>query len=415
MLFQILLTLVLPFVTNPESFGLLSILLTNVSFALIFTSLGIPSALTFFTAKDQDFKNIIRFVYKSTFFQLLFVILVECIARLFWGKFLLWPSSFFEMGILGVVYFCGLSLIEKMFAAYNGLHLATLFVRISSCFLFLQFIALIIYNYIAVVKHPSTPIYIIIAITLFQALYLYAYLLYVHRNVVKNVHHNAIDIQKWQYALPAYMANLIQFLASRSDIWMIDYFLTKSEVGFYAFATKLGQVILALPLMLASIIFPKLTAGNMTKVDFERLVRWCNGILLSLCILASIGAYIFIPLIWNDEYNRSIWPFILILPGYFAQAQIILYAAYFASKANLKLNMYNSLITLIGIVLFNLLLIHSLKLNGSAISLSLANSIGAFWIISKYNKEEQKYVWRLFPNKLDLAYFNHNERQHGKV
>lgn len=400
--FQIILALLLPFVTNPESFGLLSIIINNITFALIFTGLGFTSALTYHASKKSDeTKHLIRFFTVTSLFQFAIICLFELAFRNIQNQFLLWPTNNLFLGLSGIILFTGLSLIEKVSASCNGLLKTGMFIRISSLFLFIQILLLAINHFLKLSVSVLTPILIIVFSTLVQGIILYVYLVSLKQKNEKD--NNPIQ---WKvhlsFALPAYAANLIQFLATRSDLWLIDFFGTKTEVGYYAFATKLGQLLLVLPLLFASIVFPLLTSGKLTNQTFEKIIRVSNSTVILINIISFLSAVLFIPLIWGDQYVESTVPFAIMIPGFFAQSQITLYAAYFASRSKIRVNIMSSCLTLFILLILDLILIPLMGIRGAAASLTIANIAAAIWIIRKYNTENHKNTFRIFPLKEDL-------------
>lgn len=406
MIFQILLTLLLPFVTTPEVFGLLSIVLNNIAFALIVTSAGISSALTYYASKpSSNAEQLLRFLTISTLLQLAVITGIELAVWKGTSRFLLWPSNELLFGIAGILLYLGYSLSEKVSAVYNGLLKNRYYIRMSTIFLCLQIIVLALNHYFNIYRDRNASILIVVTCTFIQGLSLFIHF-YTSKNDQKQKQkEQTIEWKAYlSFALPAYIANLVQFLATKSDVWLIDFFYTKTEVGYYSFATKLGQMLLILPLMVASIAFPLLTSKKMSTSRFEQIIRITNGGLMMIHVVAIGLGILCIPFIWGEEYIHSINPFLFSLPGYFAQAQIALYAAYFASKASIKTNIQNSLITLSIILILDLFFIPFYGITGGAISFSIANIASSIWMIRKYNLENSSFSIRLLPTKNDLTF-----------
>lgn len=402
LVFQIILTLLLPFITTPETFGLLSIIINNISFVLILTSAGIPSALHFYASKrSQDLDELFQCIIVSTIIQLLLICTIEFIIWSYFHRFFMWPSEKILFGILALFFFLGHSLQEKLSATYNGILKYRLFIKISSFFLFVQIVILALNYYFDIFINVFAPIICIIIVTLIQSIVLFYSLFSTNRKGFKGI--KSVEWKAYLgFAIPAYIANLIQFLATRSDLWLINYFYNKSEVGYYAFATKIGGLLLFLPILLASILFPLLTSEKVKHESLEKIIKVTNTVLLVVSIPAIVSAIVFIPMIWGDKYLNAIWPFIILLPGYIAQSQTTLYAAFFASISRIKTNMTNSIITFCVFMILSIQFIPEYGIIGAAISLTTANIMGAIWIIRKYNQVTGSLSMRLFLGKQDF-------------
>ncbi len=61
----------------------------------------------------------------------------------------------------------------------------------------------------------------------------------------------------FSYSFIVFITNVIQIFAYRVDYWIVDYYHGESELGVYALATKLAQVLWVLPGVFAGIIFPQ--------------------------------------------------------------------------------------------------------------------------------------------------------------
>jgi O-antigen/teichoic acid export membrane protein len=313
----------------------------------------------------------------------------------------MWPSEKILFGILALLFFLGHSLQEKLSATYNGILKYRLFIKISSFFLFVQIVILALNYYFDIFINVFAPIICIIIVTLIQSIVLFYSLFSTNRKGFKGI--KSVEWKAYLgFAIPAYMANLIQFLATRSDLWLINYFYNKSEVGYYAFATKIGGLLLFLPILLASILFPLLTSEKVKYESLEKIIKVTNTVLLIVSIPAIVSAIVFIPMIWGDKYLNAIWPFIILLPGYIAQSQTTLYAAFFASISRIKTNMTNSIITFCVFMILSIQFIPEYGIIGAAISLTTANIMGAIWIIRKYNQVTGSLSMRLFLGKQDF-------------
>ncbi|MEI9946544.1 MAG: oligosaccharide flippase family protein [Chitinophagaceae bacterium] len=126
----------------------------------------------------------------------------------------------------------------------------------------------------------------------------------------------------FSYSFIAFITNVIQFFAYRVDYWIVEYYHGKDELGLYALATKLGQMLWLLPTLLASIIFPQVADENknFNEQKVQALLRITNTILLVVSLLIFLLAGWFIPLFAGEEYRTSVIPLFYILPGVFYSA-----------------------------------------------------------------------------------------------
>ncbi len=116
------------------------------------------------------------------------------------------------------------------------------------------------------------------------------------------------------YSLAALVANLIYFLVNRIDYWFVEYFCSAKDLGNYIQASKLGQMLLILPGILGSTLFPIFSSQKNTGHTFEltaiiRTLLWING---GICILIiCFGWYHFSSGFWIiiQQYVFTFSPF----------------------------------------------------------------------------------------------------------
>ncbi len=63
-----------------------------------------------------------------------------------------------------------------------------------------------------------------------------------------------------RYALLSLAANVIFFLVYRIDYWFVEKYCSAEELGNYIQVSKLGQMLLVIPTIISSVVFPH-TAG----------------------------------------------------------------------------------------------------------------------------------------------------------
>lgn len=390
---------------SPDIYGLFSILIANVNFAVLITSAGIPSLLSYnASAQSQSFAAIQKLLLYSTLVQFIVILVTEGINYSYGRSFLIWPSDQISAGIGGILLFLCITHTEKLSAIFTGLLRADKFFLTAAIIGFLQILLLIIWFLCKRPGPATTPLNIIIAanvllvITIHLRLYSDPIEYKYEYNETKNIKFKAGLL----YAFPAYVANLIQFMATRIDIWLIDYWYDKSQVGYYALSNQLGQILMVVPFVLASIAFPMLSSGKIKEEIFVKWIRLMNGVIGIVFLCAILLSPVLIRLLWNNRYNDSIAPFLWILPGFFARAQIAVYAAYFAAKGKISVNAWTSVITLVSMVLADIILLPLWQIRGAAVGLSIAQILSAAWLIKQFNITSKTTGYRLWPLKDDF-------------
>jgi O-antigen/teichoic acid export membrane protein len=129
-----------------------------------------------------------------------------------------------------------------------------------------------------------------------------------------------------RYAIMALAANIIFFLVYRVDYWFVDRYCSPEELGNYIQVSKLGQMLLIIPTIISSVVFPH-TAGGMQlsemKDNILRIGRITTLLYVIMFVLVlAIGNRVF-PMIFGDTFQLMYVPFLILIPGIWALSRKI--------------------------------------------------------------------------------------------
>jgi O-antigen/teichoic acid export membrane protein len=176
------------------------------------------------------------------------------------------------------------------------------------------------------------------------------------------------------YSGAAFTTNILFFLVTRIDYWLIDYYRNdNSELGNYIQASRLVQLFQMLPTILAATIFPVAAAGHSERIK-EIILRLGRIIIafyaLVMLIPVLTGKWLF-PFIFGETFIKMYEVFLLLIPGLFALSLLALMSAYFAAVNRLRVNFNGSLAGLIVIGTGNFLFIPKYGIEAAALVSSL--------------------------------------------
>jgi O-antigen/teichoic acid export membrane protein len=160
-----------------------------------------------------------------------------------------------------------------------------------------------------------------------------------------------------RYALLAFAANLIFFLVYRVDYWFVKVNCTNAELGNYIQVSKLAQLFMLLPAILAGLIFTKTIREDLVNqvTDLQLLSRGLMFLYLILILILVIGGYWIFPFIYGDSFRLMYLPFLLLSPGILSLSTLSLMTAFYAGQGNLIISIKGALVALIVIVAGNLI------------------------------------------------------------
>jgi O-antigen/teichoic acid export membrane protein len=172
----------------------------------------------------------------------------------------------------------------------------------------------------------------------------------------------------FRYSIVALAANALFFLVYRVDYWFVKRFCTADQLGNYIQVSKLGQIVLLLPGILASVIFPRTALGK--QEDMARaLTRMTRIAALLFCLVFLIvfftGRTLF-PLVFGSSLQQMYVPMLILLPGVLFLSVLSLLSAYFGGIHRPDINAKGALAGLIVIIIGDILVIPRYNIAGAA-------------------------------------------------
>jgi O-antigen/teichoic acid export membrane protein len=187
-----------------------------------------------------------------------------------------------------------------------------------------------------------------------------------------------------RYAFFVFTANTIQFLCYRMDIWFVDYYQNKNELGLYSLSTKVSQLWWILPQIISYLFFPLMSAGKVSTNEFNKIIR---KMLLLATISGVIAIFIypfFVKYFVGELYEASYRSFTYLLPGVVFFSINILITAKLSASGMVNINLWVSLICFIIVLILDIILIPLYGISGAAIASSIAYAVSTLYVIYKY-------------------------------
>jgi O-antigen/teichoic acid export membrane protein len=186
------------------------------------------------------------------------------------------------------------------------------------------------------------------------------------------------QIPDWQelkpvvvYSFAALWANLLFFCYYRMDYWFVEYTCKTCDtyaLGNYINVSKLGQMCLIIPQILASVVFPATAAGNSETIvpNLQKMTRWlCLFFLLLMLASALLGNWCY-PWLFGSSFSQMYWPMLLILPGILSLSMLTLLSAWFAGANQVRVNIIGAAIALAIIAIADWFLIPQYGIKAAA-------------------------------------------------
>lgn len=203
-----------------------------------------------------------------------------------------------------------------------------------------------------------------------------------------------------KYASIGLSSNVIFFFVYRIDYWFVKEWCNQSgNLGNYIQASKLSQMLLVLPQILASSIFPQMATGQQQQEIVQSISRLFKLFLVLYIFLffitICVGKIVF-PYVFGDSFNTMYLPMIILLPGIFCLSISSLLSAYFSGKNQNKYNLFAAVYALLIMIGLTFLLKKYYSIYIAAAISSLAYCGEALYCFIKFNKQESINLKQLF-------------------
>jgi O-antigen/teichoic acid export membrane protein len=205
----------------------------------------------------------------------------------------------------------------------------------------------------------------------------------------------------FKISLAALLANVIFFLVYRIDYWFVDHYWKEKDayaLGNYINVSKLMQMLLILPQILGSVIFPATASGNYAQManSIQRISRLMTVSFVVLFFLTLVlGKWMF-PLVFGETFNQMYWPSLFLIPGLLSLSVLHLLSAYFSGQNKIRFNIIGAIIGLVVIVVGDFIFIPKYGIiAAAAVSTAgyLSNLLYALW---QFKKETQSPLMHFF-------------------
>ena len=203
-----------------------------------------------------------------------------------------------------------------------------------------------------------------------------------------------IIVTAWPFGL----MSLMGVIMLNTDIIMLGWMRSATEIGYYSVAQKIIQLFYVLPALFASSIFPALSRYVKTEPDkakklLEKTIALAILIALPITLLGLILGRPIIQLLFGPEYLPSVMSFqILIL------TLLIVYPSTLVGNAVFAYDKQKNFIFFVGVafvgnIFFNFLFIPSFGIEGAATATVLTQLITNGLIWKKMKSINQFKIW----------------------
>ena len=118
-----------------------------------------------------------------------------------------------------------------------------------------------------------------------------------------------------RYGIKFHISILAGAIIFRADLLVVNHFRGAAEAGVYSIATQFGMMLMLLPGVIATLLFPRVTAEQDARGETTALVTRYTAFVTLFCCLAAVPFSFLLPLIYGAEFSAASQLLLILLPG----------------------------------------------------------------------------------------------------
>ena len=117
------------------------------------------------------------------------------------------------------------------------------------------------------------------------------------------------------YGLKFHISVLAGAIIFRADLLVVNHFRGAAEAGVYSVATQFGLLLMLLPSVIATLLFPRVTAEQDAHGETTWLVTKHTALIMLVCCLVAVPVSFLLPLVYGAAFSNATMLLLILLPG----------------------------------------------------------------------------------------------------
>lgn len=191
----------------------------------------------------------------------------------------------------------------------------------------------------------------------------------------------------WQilsFSMVGHLSNLINLINYRFDVWVVDQYQGAAQLGLYAVAVGLGQLLFNVPEPFSRVVQPFLFGQQRNEMlaRFKSVARLNFTVLMVLALGMAMAAPLVVPLLFGAEFVPSVEPLHILLPGIVLSGAAKLLAQLVIQGGFQRFNLMATAVAAVVTIVLDLLLIPRWGIHGAALASTVAYAVVLLVILS---------------------------------
>ena len=299
-----------------EGLGQLAVINVTVATLVQLASFGLPSANTYFIAQDN---GQLRAAATNS---LIFAMLVGTLLALGLIGVAKWRPALFGFIPPRLITIAALSLPFQLLI-FIGLNIFLALGRITHFNLLdLAGQSFVLINAVLALLALQAGLWALVSLNTISSILLGVLMIVLVRLLAKRLNATLpwrVDFSLFRrmlgYGVKFHISILAGALIFRADLLVVNHFRGAAEAGVYSVTSQVALMLMLLPGVIATLLFPRVTAEQDRRGELTAVVCRHAAFVLFVCCLAAIPLSYVLPLLYGEAFSDVPLQLLILLPG----------------------------------------------------------------------------------------------------
>jgi len=198
------------------------------------------------------------------------------------------------------------------------------------------------------------------------------------------------------YGIKSHIAILAGTLIFRADLLVVNHFRNASEAGVYSLASQMATLLMMLPSVIATLLFPRVTAEQDKTGNTTCVVARHTALVMLLCCLAAVPLSLLLPVVYGSVFTDATTQLLILLPGVFFIGLQSVLVQHFNAMGLPKAVPVFWVVTLVINLMMVFLMVPRYGARGAAWASTISYSLISFLMIGYFLVETRRSLSELF-------------------
>jgi O-antigen/teichoic acid export membrane protein len=202
--------------------------------------------------------------------------------------------------------------------------------------------------------------------------------------------------QMMKYGIKSHLSILAGTLIFRADLLVVNHFRGAAEAGVYSVASQMATMLMLLPAVIATLLFPRVTSEQDETGQTTSLVARHTAFIMLVCCLVAAPFSLLLPVLYGSSFSDSSTQLMILLPGVYLVALQAVLVQHFNAMGLPKTVPFFWLVTLVINIVLVFVLVPRFGARGAAVASTISYSLISVLVTSYFLLSTRRSLAEVF-------------------